>query len=190
MLTGLGDAENVAWKLALVVGQRADAALLDSYERERRPLATEVLRGTSAVTKVNVAQSRFGRFVRDRLIVPVMNLPVVQRWVTFQTSQLWVSYRRGPLAERSLPFRKPRPGDRIPGLSGTDLRGRWGLLSDDASLMQVATARLGERVAVMARGSGSDTLLVRPDGHLAWRGRNPARLDRWLHRALDTGAVR
>ena len=190
MLTGLGDAENVAWKLALVVSQRADAALLDSYERERRPLATEVLRGTSAVTKVNVAQSRLGRFVRDRLIVPLVNLPVVQRWVTYQTSQLWVSYRRGPLAERSLPFRKPRPGDRVPGLSGTDLQGRWGLLSDDASLMQVATARLGERVAVVDHGSGSDAMLVRPDGHLAWRGRKPARLDRWLRRALEAGTVR
>ena len=56
--------------------------------------------------------------------------------------------------------------------------------------MQVATARLGERITVMARGSGSDAFLVRPDGHLAWRGRDPARLDRWLHRALDTGTVR
>ncbi len=190
MLTGLGDAENVAWKLALVVSQRADAALLDSYERERRPLATEVLRGTSAVTKVNVAQSRFGRFVRDRLVVPLVNLPVVQRWVTYQTSQLWVSYRRGPLAERSLPTRKPRPGDRVPGLSGTDLQGRWGLLSDDASLVRVATARLGEHVAVLAHGPGSNAILVRPDGHLAWRGDESARLDRWLHRALDTGTVR
>ena len=190
MLTGLGDAENVAWKLALVVNQRADAALLDSYERERRPLATEVLRSTSAVTKVNVAQRRFGRFVRDRLVVPLVNLPVVQRWVTYQTSQLWVSYRRGPLAERSLPFRKPRPGDRVPGLSGTDLQGGWGLFSEDASLQKVATARLGEHVTVLAHGSDSGAILVRPDGHLAWRGDEPTGLDRWLHRALDTGTVR
>jgi 4,5-epoxidase len=191
MLTGLGDAENVAWKLALVISQRADAALLDSYERERRPLATEVLRGTSAVTKVNVAQHRFGRFVRDRLVVPLVNLPAVQRWVTYQTSQLWVSYRRGPLAERSLPLRKPRPGDRVPGLSGTALQGGWALTSKDASLLQVATARLGEHVTVLGgHGTGSDAMLVRPDGHLAWRGDKAALLDRWLHRALDTGSVR
>jgi 2-polyprenyl-6-methoxyphenol hydroxylase-like FAD-dependent oxidoreductase len=190
MLTGLGDAENLAWKLALVVSGRADSALLNTYERERRPLATEVLRGTSAVTKVNVARGPVGRFLRDRLIVPVFNLPRVQRWVTYQTSQLWVSYRRGPLAARSMPFRRPRPGDRVPGVSGADLRGRWGLLSGGEALLHVATAHLGDDVAVLGRGSESDALLVRPDGHLAWRGRQPESLDRWLRHALTTENVR
>jgi 2-polyprenyl-6-methoxyphenol hydroxylase-like FAD-dependent oxidoreductase len=190
MLTGLGDAENLAWKLALVVSGRADSALLNTYERERRPLATEVLRGTSAVTKVNVARGPVGRFLRDRLIVPVFNLPRVQRWVTYQTSQLWVSYRRGPLAARSMPFRRPRPGDRVPGVSGSDLRGRWGLLSGGEALLHVATAHLGDDVAVLGRGSESDALLVRPDGHLAWRGRQPESLDRWLRHALTTENVR
>nr|WP_307724107.1 FAD-dependent monooxygenase [Pseudonocardia asaccharolytica] len=37
MNTGLGDAENLAWKLALVVRGRAGEALLDSYPAERRP---------------------------------------------------------------------------------------------------------------------------------------------------------
>jgi 2-polyprenyl-6-methoxyphenol hydroxylase-like FAD-dependent oxidoreductase len=190
MLTGLGDAENLAWKLALVVSGRADGALLDTYQRERRPLATEVLRGTSAVTKVNVAQGPIGRFLRDRLVVPVFSLPRVQRWVTYHTSQLWVSYRRGPLAARSQPFRKPRPGDRVPGVSGADLCGRWGLLSGGETLRQIAIAHLGDGLAVLGQGSESDAFLVRPDGHLAWRGRQPDSLDRWLLRALTTGNVR
>ena len=190
MLTGLGDAENLAWKLALVVSGRADGALLDTYQRERRPLATEVLRGTSAVTKINVARGPIGRFLRDRLIVPVSNLPRVQRWVTYQTSQLWVSYRRGPLAARSLPFGNPRPGDRVPGVCGADLCGRWGLLSGDETLQQIAIAHLGDGIAVLGQGSESDAFLVRPDGHLAWRGRQPNSLDHWLRRALTTGNVR
>jgi 2-polyprenyl-6-methoxyphenol hydroxylase-like FAD-dependent oxidoreductase len=189
MLTGVGDAENLAWKLALVVNGRANAALLDSYQAERRPLATEVLRGTSAVTKVNVAQGPIGRFIRDRLVVPVLNMPRLQRWVTYQTSQLWVSYRRGPLADRSLPFRKPRPGDRVP-LSGAELRGRWALLPADESLLAVATAHLGDGVAVLGQPPGRDCFLIRPDGHLAWRGRRPEALDRWLSRALARGSVR
>ena len=75
MLTGLGDAENLAWKLALVVSGRAEARLLDTYQRERRPLATEVLRGTSAVTKINMARGPVGRFLRDRLVVPCSICP-------------------------------------------------------------------------------------------------------------------
>ena len=39
MNTGLQDAYNLAWKLALVVRGRADAALLDTYEQERVPVA-------------------------------------------------------------------------------------------------------------------------------------------------------
>ncbi|SEH89833.1 4,5-epoxidase [Mycolicibacterium rutilum] len=189
MLTGLGDAENLAWKLATVIGGRAQPALLDTYETERRPLATEVLRSTSAVTKLNVAQHGFGRFVRDRLLVPVMNRPWVQRRVTYQTSQLWVSYRRGPLAERSLPYPRPRPGDRVAEVSGAELKGGWGLLSGDQTLHDVAQSRLGPGVALLGDRRG-DALLVRPDGHLAWRGTDPGSLDDWLRRALTVGTVR
>ena len=96
MLTGLGDAENLAWKLALVARGRAADALLDTYEAERRPLATDVLRGTANVTKVNVARSPVGRFLRDQVLIRLFNQPWVQRWVTFTTSQLWASYRSGP----------------------------------------------------------------------------------------------
>ncbi|RAV09560.1 oxygenase [Mycolicibacterium sp. GF69] len=191
MLTGLGDAENLAWKLALVAAGRADQRLLDTYEAERRPLATEVLRSTSAVTKVNVAQSGIGRFIRDRVVVPVMNLPAVQRWVTYRTSQLWVAYRRGPLAQRSLPLPGVRPGDRVPGLSGAELDGRWGLLGFDDEMRGVAVEHLGgERIAVIDRTENVDAYLVRPDGHLAWRGRRPESLSRWLSRALTRGNVR
>lgn len=204
MLTGLGDVENLAWKLALVVDGRADVALLDTYELERRPLATEVLRGTSAVTRINVAQSRVGRFIRDRVVAPLFKIPALQRSVTFRASQLWVSYRRGPLSETSLLkgklTEKPGPGDRVAdrdcfradGASTrlyVELRGRWALLSADESLLQTARAHLGDRIAVLRRVD-HDTWLVRPDGHLAWRGDDRDALARWLRSALRSGCVR
>ena len=43
MNTGLQDAYNLGWKLALVVSGQADAALLDSYEAERVPVARRLL---------------------------------------------------------------------------------------------------------------------------------------------------
>ncbi len=204
MLTGLGDVENLAWKLALVVDGRANDALLDTYEAERRPLATEVLRGTSAVTKLNVASSPIGRFIRDQVAARIFNLAPVQRWVTYQTSQLWVSYRRGPLAERALFTGKPRPGDRVPDQPCTlpdgastrlhaELRGHWALLHSvaDPALDDIAHHYLGARLTVLRRGGAgqSDAFLVRPDGHLGWRGGQAAELEDWLHRALG-GSVR
>jgi hypothetical protein len=191
MLTGLGDAENLAWKLALVVRGLAGDSLLDTYQAERRPLATQVLRGSTAATKVNIAGSGPGRFLRDRVLVPIFNVPRIQRWTTYTTSQLWVSYRRGPLGGRG---GRPRPGDRIPDLACeradgsptrlyAELRGRWAVLGDEAGLAE-ARRRLGERVVGLRPARPlPGTLLIRPDAHLACRG-GPGDLARWLDGAL------
>jgi 2-polyprenyl-6-methoxyphenol hydroxylase-like FAD-dependent oxidoreductase len=203
MLTGVGDAENLAWKLALTVRAKASEALLDTYEAERRPLATEVLRGTSTVTRMNIASKPAGRFVRDRIVVPLVGLAPIQRWATYTASQLWVSYRKGPLGGRG---RKPRPGDRIPDLEcvrdeGTPTRlhaeqgGRWALLVPKVAATfpghDVARAWLGDYLGVL-RYDGRRPMLVRPDAHLAWRGGldDTAGLERWLAAALQTGRAR
>ena len=201
MLTGIGDAENLAFKLALVIRKLASDKLIDTYEAERRPLATEVLRGTSAVTRVNVASNPIGRFLRDHVATRLFGLAFIQRWTTYTASQLWVSYRKGPLGGRG---RKPRPGDRIEDLpcvrlDGTatrlhgELGGRWVLLLPDGVPDDLEPVRrhLGGFVTTLRHG-GTDIMLIRPDAHLAWRGRlgDHVGLDRWLTAALDTGTVR
>ncbi|WP_457134585.1 FAD-dependent oxidoreductase [Mycobacteroides abscessus] len=207
MLTGLGDAENLAFKLALVVRGLAQEAFIDTYEAERRPLATEVLRGTSAVTRLNVADSRLGRFLRDQVAVRIFNHTALQRYATYTASQLWVSYRKGPLGGRG---GKPRPGDRVPDMPcqhfddtptqlHDELGRQWALLlpdsfrdheSDDLS-MRTARQHLGEPLAVL-RHAGDQMLLIRPDAHLAWRGslHDSADLNRWLVTALCSGKAR
>lgn len=203
MLTGLGDAENLAWKLALAVRDRAAESLVDTYEAERRPLAAQVLRGTTTVTKVNIVASPAGRFLRDRVLARLFNLAWVQRWATYSTSQLWVSYRRGPLGAARF-ARKPRAGDRVADLPcvrqdgarsrlHAELGGRFVLLTPEtgaADCVSIAQRRLGEQVAPLRFADDSrEVWLVRPDGHLAWRGRDSAMLDRWLT-ALNTGRTR
>jgi 4,5-epoxidase len=191
MLTGLGDAENLAWKLALVIQGRAGERLLDTYEAERRPLATQVLRGSTAATKINIAAGPIGRFLRDRVLMPVFSVPRLQRWATYTASQLWVSYRRGPLGGRG---RRPAPGDRIPDLAckrddGTrtrlhaELRGRWAVLGDHDAFA-AARHRLGDSVVLLHPEDESlPTMLVRPDAHLACKG-GPAVLAIWLDGTL------
>lgn len=203
MLTGIGDAENLAFKLALVVRGLASERLIDTYEAERRPLATEVLRGTSAITRVNVASSPIGRFLRDRVAPRIFNIAAVQRWTTYTASQLWVSYRKGPLGGGG---RKPRRGDRVADLAcrradGTpsrlhrELGGQWALLHPagyvhhDAN--HTARHRLREYVAPLDY-AGDQMMLIRPDGHLGWRGRpgDADGLDHWLSAALGAGTTR
>ncbi len=189
MLTGLGDAENLAWKLALVVRGTSDASLLDTYEAERRPLARDVLRGTSAVTAIDVTRNPVGRFARDRVLAPLLGMAWVQRKATWAASQLWVSYRRGPLGRRTGAI--PRPGDRVGDLPCIDaagdasrlhdhLGGTWAILRPEGG-EEWSPEVLGELAVVVDRTDGvAETWLVRPDGHLAWRGTDYAGMRHWL----------
>ncbi len=187
MNTGIGDAENLAWKLALVVNGRAGDSLLDTYEAERRPIAEDVLESTSGLTQLVLSDSRVARFVRDRIAVPLLNRTWMQRLIAEKASQLRVTYRNGPLGagrRRLLPGL--RPGDRVQDRDGMyDALGpAWALIGPE-SLADVASERLGDVVSLPGQG---DALLVRPDGHLAWRGTDPAALSAWLDGALGRSA--
>ncbi|WP_328399476.1 FAD-dependent monooxygenase [Streptomyces sp. NBC_00390] len=208
--TGLGDAENLAWKLAMVASGAASDALLDTYESERRPIAREVLQSTSSLTRMVVGRTLVARAARDRVFVPLMNRPFVQRLIWEQSSQLKIHYRRGPLGVRpherwSVPG--PRVGDRVPDLACTrpdgsptrlyaEIGPRWGLVvpaSGNHDVYVSVTARhLGTTTPattlVPSGARGRHVMLVRPDGHLAWRGTSVASLDQWLRRALGTPA--
>ncbi|WFG47213.1 FAD-dependent monooxygenase [Pseudonocardia alni] len=192
MNTGIGDAENLAWKLALVVRGEAGVELLDTYTAERRPVATEVLQRTTTNTRALVAEGRLARLLRDHVLVRILNLPAVQRQATRAASQLGVSYRRGPLGGRG---RAPRPGDRVPdravrlsdGTPSTltrELGPDWVLLTGrtDARLTAAVRDALPGQVRTVTdpQHTGGDALLVRPDGHLLWRGTDPDRLTRRL----------
>ncbi|RRR95666.1 FAD-dependent monooxygenase [Glycomyces terrestris] len=194
MNTGIGDAENLAWKLALVARGRAGVALLDTYTAERRPLAAGVLKRTTGNTRILVGEGPVSRFVRDRLFVPLLGLPAMQRKATRTASQLWVTYRRGPLGGRG------GVGDRVPDRDcqhgGAAVRlydalgPDWAVLAgraEPAADRVAAAARglLGDNVVVLHTDSGpGEVLLVRPDGHLAWRGADPADAERRLAAVL------
>ncbi|MCX4849276.1 FAD-dependent monooxygenase [Streptomyces sp. NBC_00893] len=64
MNTGIGDADNLAWKLAAVVAGYAGDALLDSYEAERRPVARQVLD-----ISTDNARNRAGYRIDDELLL-------------------------------------------------------------------------------------------------------------------------
>jgi 2-polyprenyl-6-methoxyphenol hydroxylase-like FAD-dependent oxidoreductase len=55
MNTGIQDAHNLAWKLALAVSGHASPALLDSYDAERRPVGEEVVGRTVRSARQGIA---------------------------------------------------------------------------------------------------------------------------------------
>jgi 2-polyprenyl-6-methoxyphenol hydroxylase-like FAD-dependent oxidoreductase len=207
MNTGIGDAENLAWKLAMVIRGSAGDALLDTYSAERRPVAEEVLASTGSFTEIVLGGSRPARLVRDHALLPLFNAPFVQRLIAEQASQLKLSYRRGPMGDHPWGPR-PRPGDRVADIAGTRQGGRPTRLHAELGAHWVIVApatRCGEACTAAARRQlGTDGVtrmmpaqptrrvsVVRPDGHLAWSGTDPRALARRLTRVLwDTPVPR
>jgi 2-polyprenyl-6-methoxyphenol hydroxylase-like FAD-dependent oxidoreductase len=128
MNTGIQDAWNLGWKLALVARGSAHPRLLDSYEAERWPVGRFLLRYTDRIfgtfTSV-VSAGRLSTWVR-RHIVPRL-LPRVLRSERLRTfafrfiSELGIHYRRSPAVLEGEPRLKrgPRAGDRLPDVRVT-----------------------------------------------------------------------
>jgi 2-polyprenyl-6-methoxyphenol hydroxylase-like FAD-dependent oxidoreductase len=122
MNTGLQDAYNLAWKLALVVSGRAGEALLDSYQDERVPVARNLLTTTDQAFSLLVSDNMLAGLFRTRVLAKVMAFAMgleSVRLLAFRTiSQTGIRYPRSALSETlaGLPDTAPRAGDRFPWL--------------------------------------------------------------------------
>jgi 2-polyprenyl-6-methoxyphenol hydroxylase-like FAD-dependent oxidoreductase len=120
MNTGLQDAYNLAWKLALVVQGRADPALLDTYEQERIPVAQRLLQTTDRAFQLIVSEGALGALFRTKIIANVAAMAMRferVRNLAFRTiSQIGISYPKSALSQSlpGLPKGAPAAGDRFP----------------------------------------------------------------------------
>ncbi|NUT31715.1 MAG: bifunctional 3-(3-hydroxy-phenyl)propionate/3-hydroxycinnamic acid hydroxylase [Hamadaea sp.] len=80
--SGVRDAANVAWKIGEVWHGRAPARLLDTYEQERRPHATAMVRYSQRLGEV-VMTTRKGRaLLRDAVVRMLLATPPGRRYLT------------------------------------------------------------------------------------------------------------
>jgi 2-polyprenyl-6-methoxyphenol hydroxylase-like FAD-dependent oxidoreductase len=116
MNTGIGDAVNLAWKLAAVLRGRANASLLDSYQAERIAFARRLVATTDRAF-TGVTSSRFiARTVRLNIVPVLMPLLFkfarVRRFMFRTISQTAVNYRESSLSDGRAGA--VRGGDRLP----------------------------------------------------------------------------
>jgi 2-polyprenyl-6-methoxyphenol hydroxylase-like FAD-dependent oxidoreductase len=116
MNTGIGDAINLAWKLAAVVKGRAPDMLLDSYEAERIGFAQRLVASTDRAFTFATGQGALAAFVRTRLapiVMPILFSFEIARRFAFRTvSQTQINYRGGPLSRGTAG--RVQGGDRLP----------------------------------------------------------------------------
>jgi 2-polyprenyl-6-methoxyphenol hydroxylase-like FAD-dependent oxidoreductase len=122
MNTGLQDAYNLGWKLALVTEGRADAALLSSYEEERLPVARRLLDTTDRAFRLVVSDNWAAGILRTKILARIaafaMKRERVQATAFRTVSQTGINYRRSSLSKSTdgLPADAPKGGDRFPWL--------------------------------------------------------------------------
>jgi 2-polyprenyl-6-methoxyphenol hydroxylase-like FAD-dependent oxidoreductase len=185
MNTGIQDAANLAWKLALVLRGQASGSLLDSYERERRQVAQGVLSTTDRITRLATMRSPVARRLRNLLIAGAGRGGWLPRRLASNLAEIDISYQNGWSVDGSTVERWAPKGDgSIPS-------------SDPVFRLVVPEAREARALADAARFpnvpvrvvSGPDVkgaVVVRPDGYVAGRsttGDYPELLD-LLARAL------
>ena len=123
MNTGMQDAWNLGWKLALVVRGAARATLLDTYEAERWPVGHALLRGTDRIFGMftramssNAAVAWLRRVVLPRIIPLAIGGERLRTRAFRFISELGIEYRDSALATEGTPplDEGPRAGERLP----------------------------------------------------------------------------
>ncbi|TAJ90494.1 FAD-dependent monooxygenase [Reyranella sp.] len=201
MNTGIQDAYNLAWKLALVLGGAASEKLLDSYEAERRPVGADV------VARTRAANESHGRDAKpDRLADTQVRISY--------NGTAWIQDDAGPVDAG------PVAGDRAPDSTGLRrqgvgfpvrlfdvLRGTEHVLlvhlgREEAPDLAAFTRKISSRSRIPLRivgivqeegvneqagialyrdvensvahtyGSVAAAFLIRPDGYIGWRGKS------------------
>ncbi len=123
MNTGIQDAFNLAWKLALVVNDRAPAQLLGSYHVEREPVARGVLNLTDRITRMATAKNALVKTVRDLLLPVLSGVDFLEGKIADRLAEIEVNYRSSPIVENH-GSGKPRAGERAPDAELRDENGK------------------------------------------------------------------
>ena len=136
MNTGLQDATNLAWKLALVLRGTAPESLLESYHDERWPVGQALLRTTDRMFSLSTSRNRLLVGLRNLLLPPVAEGVMANRRLRARifrfVGQLTIAYKDSPIVAEDLhgasrEFRQaPAKGERVPGVirGGERLRAR------------------------------------------------------------------
>ncbi|MBZ9673109.1 FAD-dependent monooxygenase [Mesorhizobium sp. ESP7-2] len=186
MNTGMGDAVNLAWKLAAVVQGRADPRLLDSYEPERIAFARKLIESTDQAFRIATSRSRliglFRRYLMPKILNIALHTSVGSRAFFGVISQAAIQYRAGPISWGTagkisggdrLPYVPTASSDNFEPLRSLDWQVHvYGEINSEFRTMIASTgipihAFAWSHIAAKAGLQKDAAYLVRPDGHVA-----------------------
>lgn len=175
MNTGMQDAFNLAWKLALVCrGIGSDRQLLDSYSIERTAVGEMVLTDSGRLTALATLRNHAAQVVRNLVGHMLLGLAPVREAMVNNMSEIAISYKHSPLNGHAVHGVKgPSPGERVMPLTGQVPFGsgdtpRFTLLAGSNDAVKGLAREFDDLVdpAIQPPPSDGGIWLVRPDGYV------------------------
>ncbi|GAA1838811.1 hypothetical protein GCM10009836_17290 [Pseudonocardia ailaonensis] len=178
MNTGIQDAANLAWKLALVVRGRAAEVLLDSYDAERHPVGAAVVRETTLLTNVGTASGPVAA-IRNTALFLLGHAHAIGDAAAAKMAEVTIGYPKSGLS-RQHGHAHVRCGQHAPDPESLPVPLEE-LLTEPGLLLLVAASTPTDELAavlgdlgrvvgvpddVFAATYGCGLALVRPDGYL------------------------
>ncbi|HEX6482987.1 MAG TPA: FAD-dependent monooxygenase [Ktedonobacteraceae bacterium] len=148
MNTGIQDALNLGWKLALTVKEQATARLLESYETEREQVGEALLRATDLTTHLALTRNPLLLALRDAL-TPILfsSLPVAAQRLAQTLAEINIAYAQSPIVVDQRDKKGAlRAGDRAPNAlvrtrEGAEPQPLFEIFNSQCSILLVLTAQ-------------------------------------------------
>ncbi len=139
MNTGLQDAYNLAWKLALVTQQKAKESILSTYHEERNPIAKNLLKTTDRLFTImaenNPVTILMRMYIMPAILPAFMKLKIFRRSFFLLVSQTKISYTKSFLSKGRAG--KIKGGMRFPYIkisAGNEIVSMYHFIRKEASL--------------------------------------------------------
>lgn len=180
MNTGMQDAINLAWKIALVYHSKAHDDVLDSYEAERRPVAQNVIDKAGTMTKIMTSDNAILTTVRDTIAPLLSSFGGMQFKMANEIGETSLNYRTSPLNDGDGSDRV-KPGDLCPihELRANDECILLDFNGGDLAMDHVKVLGGSDHQAELLGLHDGGYCLIRPDGYVAYIGKEKPNLS-WL----------
>ncbi len=180
MNTGMQDAFNLAWKLAMVIKREAKPSLLDSYSVERSAVGDRVLHNATQLTEVALLRNPIAQAARNFGAKILLGLSQVQRRMSNTMTELDIAYPHSPLSVTGAraPADLPTAGERWPILAknappvGAGNTSRFALIANNDAAGDVANRFASVANLRAAADDMKGLWVVRPDGYVGLAARH------------------
>ena len=170
MNTGIQDACNLAWKLALVErGICSAEPLLSSYSIERSAVGEEVLKAAGRLTTIGILKGELKQSIRNHVTSLVLGLPPAREALANSLTEVTIGYPHSPLTEKGAHAGERAPirnGEPLVGTGKTPLFVLFAEPGDESSRLIAQYPNLLDPV-VRKPFTDGELRLVRPDGYMA-----------------------